>query len=193
MYFSYNYRSLFLLISIVCGVLLSLRYLKERRFLEAIVFLAAYFLPLYAIFKVKHPLTSFLKHLLQRNIAAVELIDVIAIIILSPILFYLIVCLSFAGYDIFIGDNNLVHYLKSHFRKKYIKSKVVGFSLMILGLLLFLLPLIYIGTDIWVMPFETVSLFAYFMGAFCVVIPKISESKINDIIYEIKNRSKRHE
>lgn len=191
MYFSYNYRSLFLLISIVCGVLISLRYLKERRFLEAIVFLAAYFLPLYAIFEVKHPLTVLLKRLLQWNIAAVELIDGIAIIILSPILFFWIVCLSFAGHAVFIDHNNLVHYLKSHFKKKYIKSKVVGFSLMILGLLLLLLPLIYIGTDIWLMPFVTISLLAYFIGTISVVIPKNSESKINETIRKIRKRSRR--
>jgi hypothetical protein len=175
----------------VCGVLASLRYLKERRFLEAIIILAAYFLPLYAIFKVKHRLTSLLKHLLQQNVGAVEEIDLIAIIILSPILFFLIFCLFFGVYDVFIDDIDLLHYLKNHFRKKYIKSKVVGFSLMILGLLLLLLPLIYIGPGVWQVPFVTVSLLAYFIGAICVVIPKDSENKINEIICKIKNRSKR--
>ena len=183
--------NLFFLLSIVCGVLISLRYLKERRFLEAIVFLAAYFLPLFAIFIVKGPLVDLLKRLLLWNINNVEIIDGIAIIIVSPILFFWIVCLFLGGYAVFIKDIDLIHYLKNHFRKKYIKSKVVGFSLMILGLLLLLLPLIYIGTGIWQLPFITVSLLAYFIGAICVVIPKVSESKINEIIYEIKNRSKR--
>lgn len=178
--------NLFLVISIVCGGLIYLRYLKERRFLEAIVFLAAYFLPLFAIFIIKGRLVDLLKRLLLWNITYVEIIYGLAIIIVSPILFFWVVCLFFGGYDAFIKNNYLIHYLKNHFRKKYIKSKVVGFSLMIPGLLLFLLSLIYIYTGIWQFLFGTVSLVAYFLGAICVVIPKISESKINEIIRKIK-------
>ena len=63
--------------------------------------------------------------------------------------------------------------------------------MMILGLLLLLLPLIYIGTGIWLMPFVTVSLLAYFIGSISAVIPKDSESKINEIIRKIKKRSRR--
>ncbi len=191
MHFFFNYVSLFLLISIVCGVLASLRYLKERRFLEAIIILAAYFLPLYVIFKAKHPLTSLLKNMLQQNVAAAEVIDGIAIIILSPILFFWIFWLFWGGYAVFIKNIDLIHYLRNHFRKKYIKSKVVGFSLIILGLPLLLLSLIFLGTGIWLFPFVTISLLLYFIGAICVVIPKVSESKINEIICKIKNRSKR--
>jgi hypothetical protein len=83
----------FLLIAMVCGVLTSLRYLKDRRFLEVIIILAVCFLPLYAILKVKHPLTSLLKRLLQQNFADAEVIDGIAIIILSPLLFF-----GYSGY-----------------------------------------------------------------------------------------------
>lgn len=181
---------LFFLISIVFGVLISLRYLKEKRFPEAIVFLAAYFIPLLALFIVKGPLVDLLKHLLLWNITYLEIIYVLAIIISSPILFFWTVCLFLGGFAAFIGDHNLVKYLKNHLRKKYIKSKVVGFSLMILGLLLLFLPLIYIGTGIWQFALVTVSLLAYFIGAVCLVFPKSSESKINEIICEIKIRSR---
>ncbi len=183
--------SLFFLIAIVCGVLTSLRYLKERRFLEVIIILAVYILPLYAIFKVKHPLTSLLKHLLQQNVADAEVIDGLAIIILSPLLFFWIFWLFLSGYSAFINNFDLIHYLENHFRKKYIKSKVVGFSMIFLGLPLLLLSLIFLGTGIWLFPLVTVSLILYFIGAICVVIPKVSESKINEIICKIKNRSKR--
>jgi hypothetical protein len=173
-----NYVTLFFLLSIVYYVLIYFRYLKERRLLEAIIFLAAYFLPLYAIFKAKKPLISLLKHLLQRNDDAVKVIDSIAKIILSPILVFWIFWLFIGGYAV-IKNIDLMDYLKDHFRKQYIKSKVFGFSLMILGLLLLLLPLmIYPGTGIWQMPFVTVSLLAYFIGAICVVIPKIAKARL---------------
>ncbi len=193
MYFSYSYRKLFLLITIVCGVLASLRSLKKRRFLEAIIILATYFLPLYVIFKVKHPLTSFLKNLLQQNVDFVAVIDLISIIILSPILIFWIFWLFLGGYAVFAKNIDLIDYLNNYFRKRYIKSKVVGFSFIILGLLLFLLHLIYIGSGIWQVPFVTVSLFVYFIGAICVVIPTYSESKINEIIGKITMEVKDNE
>jgi hypothetical protein len=183
--------SVFLLIAIVCGVLTSWRYLKDRRFLEVIIILAVCFLPLYAILKAKHPLTSLLKHLLQQNVADAEVIDGLAIIILSPLLFFWIFWLFLSGYSVFINNFDLIHYLENHFRKKYIKSKVVGFSLIILGLPLFLLSLIFLGTGIWLFPLVTVSLLLYFIGAICLVLPKVSESKINEILCKIKNRNKR--
>ncbi len=175
-----------LLITLVSSVLASLRYLKKGRFLEVFIILATYFLPLSAIIKVKNLLTSFLKDLLQRNASAVEAIDGIVVIILSPVLFFWIVLLFFGGFAL-LEDIDLIHYLKSHIRKKYIKSKLVGFSLVILGLLLGLLSLIYIDLGIWQTSFLSISLFAYFIGAFFIVIPKESESMINKIIYKIKN------
>lgn len=192
MNFSYSYRNLFLLITIVCGVLIFLRYLKKRRFREAIVIIVAYFLPLTIIVKVKHPLASLLKQLLRQNVAEVELVDLLTIIILSPLLFFLIFCLSFGGYDLFFDDIDLAQYLKNHFRKRYIKSKVVGFSLMTLGLILLLLPMTFFNPGIWQLPFITVSLSAYFIGSICVLLPRNSENKIEKIICKIKNSIKRH-
>lgn len=186
-----DYVALFFLISTVYSFLIYLCYLIKGKFLKAIVFLAAYFLPLYAIFKLKHPLASLLRHLLQRNVAVEEVIDLVTIIILSPIWFFWIIWLFAGGYAVFIGGIDLVDYLGNHFRKKYIKSKVVGFSLIILGLSLLLLSLIFLDTGIWQSPLVTVSLLAYFIGAICVFIPKASESKINDILFKIMNRNKR--
>lgn len=183
--------SLFLLIAIVCGVLTSLRYLKERRFLEVIIILAVYILPLYAIIEVKHPLTSLLRQLLHQNFADAEVIDGLAIIILSPLLLFWVFWLFLSGYSVFINNFDLMHYLENHFRKKYIKSKVVGFSLIILGLPLLLFSLIFLGTGIWLFPFVTVSLILYFIGAICLVIPKLSENRINEIICRIRNRRRR--
>jgi hypothetical protein len=191
MYFSFNYRSLILLIFIACAAVISFRYLKKRKFFEAIIVLAVYLLPLYALSKVKGRLTSLLTYLLQRNFYDSEVINAIALIILSPIMFFLIFCFLFGGYTLFIDDIDLIIYLKDHFRKKYIKSKVVGFFLMILGLLLLLLPMIYLTAGIWQFSFVAFSILFYLIGAICLIIPKGSENKIDEIIHKIYNRGKR--
>jgi len=127
---------------------------------------------------------------LQPSISDAETINIIVIIILSPIWGFLIFLIILGGYGLIIDDIDLIDLLKNHFRRQFIKSKVLGFSLIIIGLFMLFLPLIYLETSIWQSGFLMVSLVAYFLGAICLVIPKGSERKINKIIRNLKNRGK---
>ncbi|MEK6766397.1 MAG: hypothetical protein AABY49_09275 [Planctomycetota bacterium] len=186
--YQYGYGCIFFLISIGCGLASSFRYVREKRFLESFIILAAYFFPPCIFFAAISPLSSLLRQLPMGIGIDENLIDGCSKIVLSPLIFFWVLWLLLGGYALFDDDMDLIGYLRDHFRKRYIQSKIAGLSLMVLGLLLFFLPFIYLGTGILLLPFTIVGLLTYFRGAIYVALLKDSAREIDELIGRMKNR-----
>ena len=176
---SYNHGIIVLVVSVLFGLLSSIRYIKEKRHIELFIVLAAYLLPPYIFYSSRKPIALFLSSILTGTGIAQSIIDFGAILILLPIMVFWIFWLLFGGYALIEDELDMAGFIIAHFKRKHLMSKIAGITLMIIGLFLLFFPIAQIGPNIWLIPFVLFAVLSYFKGAIYITFPKDATEEID--------------